>query len=129
MKYYRNLFSHLKVYVTTPMRCPSKFSSYVTIISNFSIVIINNFCTYITTVTLLKKKLLFFIHYEIFIKMFFHYFSTIFILFKNCSNKFISCIFISINNNQLTKFIINTNNFISKTTRNVILIFFRIWPS
>ena len=45
-------------------------------------------------------------------------------LFKNCFNKFISSIFTSVKNNWFTKSIINKNNFVSKTTRNVILIFF-----
>ena len=33
LKYYRNFFSQLKIYVTTPMSCPSRFSSYVTMIT------------------------------------------------------------------------------------------------
>ena len=50
----------------------------------------------------------------------------IFILVKNCFNKFISSIFslIAKNNNRFTKFVINTNKPISKTTGNVILILF-----
>ena len=47
-------------------------------------------------------------------------------LFKNCINKFISCIFTSINKNSLSKPITSTNNFISKNSRNVTLIFFCI---
>ena len=43
MKYYKNFFGWLKIYVTTPMSCTSKFSSYVGMISNFFIVIINKF--------------------------------------------------------------------------------------
>ena len=50
--------------------------------------------------------------------------TLVFILFKNCFNKFISRIFFSVNNSRLAKFIININKFAIKTTRNVILIFF-----
>ena len=57
------------------------------------------------------------------LKCFFHYFFIIFILFKNWFNKFISSIFTSINNNWLNKSIINTNNFVRKTTRNKNMIF------
>ena len=64
----------------------------------------------------------------IFFLMFLHYFLTILILFKNCFNKFISSIFISKNNYWLSKFIINTNKFVSKTTRNVVLMFFWVKP-
>ena len=40
------------------------------------------------------------------------------------SNKFIDCTCSSVKNNRLAKSIINTNNFISKTARNTILIHF-----
>ena len=120
VKYHRNVFSQLKIYVTTPVRCPSKFSCYVTMISNFFIIIINEFFTYPTFVTRLELFFLF-THYQIFVKMFFQYFFTILILFKNCFNKLISSIF---TNYRLDKFIINTNKLVSKTTRNVILLFF-----
>ena len=66
----------------------------------------------------------FFSHNQIFVKMFFHYFFTVFILFKNCFNKSISSISTSINNNCFTKFIISTNKLITKTARNVIFTFF-----
>ena len=60
------------------------------------------------------------------LKCFFHYFFTILILFKNGFDKFISNIFTSKNNYWLGTFIINTSKLVSKTTRNVILIFFWI---
>ena len=123
MTYYRNLFSYLKIYVTTPMSCTSTFSSYVKIISSLFIVIIKGLFTNPASVTRLKL-FLFFTRDQIFAKVFFHYFFTILILFKNCLNKFINSIVTSKNNNWLTKFIINANNFISKAIRNVILIFF-----
>ena len=50
-------------------------------------------------------------------------------LLKNCPNKFISCIFTPISNSCFSKSIINTNKFVSKTTRKVILIFFVQEPS
>ena len=120
MKYYRNFSSQFKIYVSTPMSCTSNFFSYVTMISNFFIIIINEFFTYPTFVTRLELFFLF-THYQIFVKMFFQYFFTILILFKNCFNKLISSIF---TNYRLDKFIINTNKLVSKTTRNVILLFF-----
>ena len=58
------------------------------------------------------------------LKCFFIIFFTIIIFFKNCFNKSINCIFFSVKNNLFTKFIINTNNVISKTARNMILVFF-----
>ena len=115
VKYYRNMFA-------TPMNCTSKFSCYVTMISNLFIVIINGFLTNLASITLLKL-FFFFGHDQILVKFFFHYFLTVFILFKNCFNKFISSVFIS-KNNGLTKSIINTKKLVSKTTLNVILIFF-----
>ena len=65
----------------------------------------------------------FFIHKQVFIKIFVHYFFVKFIFLKNYFNKFISCIFTSINNNWLSKPIINTKNFIGKTTRNMVILF------
>ena len=106
--------------------CDNEFSSYVTMISNFFIVI-NEFFTNPASVTWLK--LLFFFTYDkIFVKVFFHYFFAVLILLKNCFNKFISSIFISKDSYWLTESIINTNNLVSKTARNVILIFFWIEP-
>ena len=124
MKHYRNFFTQLKIYVTTPMSCTSKFSSYVTMISNFFIIIINEFFTNPASVARLELFFFLFTHDQIFVEMLFHYFFTVFILFKNCFNKFISSIFTSKNNYWLVKFIINTNKFISKATRNAILINF-----
>ena len=124
MKYYRNFFSQLKIYVSTPMSCASKFSSYVTMISNFFIIIINEFFTNPASVTRLELFFFLFTHDQFFVKMFIHYLFTILILFKNCFNKLINSILTSKNNYCLSKFIINTNKFVSKTTMNVILIFF-----
>ena len=129
MKYYRHFFSQLKIYVTTPMSYTYKFSSYVTMISYFFIVIINEFFTNPVSITRLELFFFFLIHDQIFFEVFFfitYYFFTAFKLFKNHFNKLISCILASKNNNRFTKFIINTNKFVSKTTRNVILIFFWI---
>ena len=109
--------------VTTPVNCASTFSSYVTMISNFFMVIFNEFFTNPRRVTWLKL-LFVFSHDQIFVEIFFHDFFTIFRLHKNCFKKFKSSIFTSVNNYRLTKFIINTNKFVSKTVSNVILIFF-----
>ena len=100
------------------------FPSYVTMISNFFLIMINNFFTNPITVTLLKQMFFLFTHDQIVLKVFFHYCFAVIILFKNCFNKFISCIFASISKNWLSKSIINTNNFVRKTTRNMIMIFF-----
>ena len=113
--------------VTTPMSLASKFASYVTIICYFFIVIINEFFTNPANAIRLKS-FFFFTHDQTFVKAFFHYFFTVFKLFKNRFNKFISSIFTSENNYWLRKFLINTKKFVCKTTRNVILIFFWVEP-
>ena len=123
MKYYRDVFSQLQIHVTASMTYASEFSTYVAMISSFFIAIINEFFTNPANVTRLKF-LFFFTHDQIFVKVFFHYFFTILILLKNCFNKFTSSIFTSKNSYWFGKFIINTNKLVSKTTRNVILIFF-----
>ena len=119
MKYYRNFFTQLKIYVLTPMSCTTKFASYMTMTSNFVRVIIDKFFANPASVTPLK---LFFL----LLFVLFRYFFTVLILFKNSFNKLISSIFTSKNSSWFTKSIINTNNFyvVSKTARNVILILF-----
>ena len=96
--------------------------NFVTMISYFFL--FNEFFTYPTYVTWLKLLFFFFSHDQIFVEMFFSYFFIVFILFKNCFNKFVSIIFTSVKNNWFTKSIISTNKFVSKITRNVILICF-----
>ena len=112
------------MYITNPTSSTSKFTIYMTMIPYFFFIIVSKFFTNLTTVTLLKQLFFFFTHDQIFIKVFVHYFSAIFILLKNCFNKLIGCIFTLINNNWLSKRIINANNFVNKTTSNLILIFF-----
>ena len=68
-------------------------------------------------------------HEKIFVNMLFYYFFAIIILFNNCCNTFIDWIFSSVKNKWLAKFIINTYNFVIKTARNMILIFFSIWSN
>ena len=123
MKYYRDVFSQLQIHVTASMTYASEFSTYVAMISSFFIAIINEFFTNPANVTRLKF-LFFFTHDQIFVKVLIHYFFTVFKLFQNRFNKFKSSIFASKNNYWLSKIIINTNKLVSKTTRNVILIFF-----
>ena len=89
------------------MSCASKFSTDVTMISYVFIVIINAFFANSASNTLLKL-FFFFTHDQIFVEVFFHYFFTVFILLKDCFNKFISSIFFSKNNYCLSKFIIHT---------------------
>ena len=119
----QEIFSQLKIDVTTPMRCISKFTSYVTKVSNFFIIIIKRSFTNPASVSWLKL-FFFFTHDQIFVKVFFHYLFAVIVVFKNCFNKFISNIFTSKNNNRFTKSIINTNNFVRKNATGVILIFF-----
>ena len=126
LKYYRNFFSQLKIYVTTPMSCTSKFSSYVIMISDFFIVINNESFTNRASVT--WSKFFFFTLDQFFIEVFFHYSFRVFKFFKNRFNKFVSSVFTSENNYWFGKFIINTNKLVSKTTKNVILIFFYVEP-
>ena len=114
----------MKIYLTTPVSCISKLSSYVTMSPDFFIVIFNEIFNYLTRVTWLRLFFLFFTQDQIFVKVFIHYSFTILTLFKNCFNKFISSIFISKSNYWLGKFIINTNKFVNKTTWNVIFILF-----
>ena len=113
------------LFVTTSMSCPlpPKFCSYVTMISNFFIIIINEFFTNPTIVTWLEL-FFFFTHDQIFMEVFIYYFFAKLIIFKNCFKKFIISIFTSKNNYWLGKFIISTNELVSKTTRNVVLILF-----
>ena len=118
MKYYRNFLVNwrfmLQIWWAAPLNFPVLWQWSLTFSSSMSF-------PYPTRATWLKL-LLFFSHNQIFVKIFFHYFFTVFILFKNCFNKFISSIFTSLKSNA--KSIINTNKFVSKTTRNVILILF-----
>ena len=65
------------------MRCASKFFSHLTMISNFFIVIINEFLTNPESVTILKL-FFFFTHGQIFVKVFVCYFFAVLILFKAC---------------------------------------------
>ena len=79
------------------MSCPSKCGSYVTMISNFFIFIINECFTNLGSVTTLELFFFFFTHDQISVKVFFRYFFTVFKLFNNCFNKFISSIVTSKN--------------------------------
>ena len=118
-----DFFSQLKIYVTTPLSCTSKLSIYVTMISNFFIVMINKFFANPTNIT--QLKFFFFVAYDqIFVFLLIFGFLQYSYKSMNCFNKFISSVFTPKNNNRLTKSIINANNFVSKTTRNVNLIFF-----
>ena len=110
------------------MSCASKFASYRTMISYSFSVIINEFFTNPASVTWLKLLFFFLTPDQIVVKVFFHYFFTILILFKNRFNQFISSIFTSKNNYWFGKFTTNTKKFVSETTRNVILIFYWVEP-
>ena len=91
---------------------------------NFFIVMINKFFTNPSSVAWLILVFLFVTYDQIFVKVFFHYFFTVFILFKNCFNKVISSVFTPKNKNRLTKSIMSGNNFVSKTARNMIMVIF-----
>ena len=47
--------------------------------------------------------------------------------FQKLLSESINCIFSPINNNYFAKFVINANNFIGKTARNVFWIFLSVW--
>ena len=104
------------------MTTPSLFTSYMAMISHV-IIKINQFTKNPTNITPFKFFIFFSSHNQVFIKMFFHHSPTIIILFKNTLNKCNHCTFTSVKYNIFTEFIINTNNLISKTTRNMVLIF------
>ena len=125
MKYCRNLFGRLKIYISTLVVTMSfpvtwqwslTFSSSSMSFSQIQLVLLDWNCS---SSSLMIKCLL---------KYFFITFFAVFILLKNCFNKFISSIFISKDSYWLTESIINTNNLVSKIARNVILIFFWIEP-
>ena len=121
MKFNKNFFGQFKICIAAPMSSTSLFSCFMAMISYFFI--FNEFFTYPAYVTRSKIFLLF-SHDQMFVKMVFHYFFTVFVLFKNCLNKSISSISTFINNNWFNKFITYTNKLVRKTARNVILIFF-----
>ena len=99
--------------------------NYVTQVSKFFVVMINEFFPHPTNIAWLKL-FFFFTHGPIFVKMSIDYFFTILILFKSCFNKFVSSICNFKNNNWFTKSIINTNKLVSKTRKNAIFILFWI---
>ena len=110
MKYYRNFFIQSKINNKTPVSRTSLFFCYIIIIRYFIISYMKQFICR---------------HKKIFVKMDFYYLFNH--LFKNCFNESINCIFSSLKNNWLAKYIINTHNFIIKTVRNMIFIFFSVW--
>ena len=120
MKYYRN--------VTIPMSCGSIFPCYVTIISNFFIVIFTfSFFHFFFTILILLKTRFYKLKSSILASENSSGLTKLIInanKFVSKTNKSKSRIFVSKNSNRLIKFIINTNKFVSKTTRNVTLILF-----
>ena len=125
MKYYRNVLSQLKVMLQLQWAEPLTFLVMWQWSLTFSSSLLMSFSQ--IQQVLLDWIILLLFHLwssQIFVKMFIHFFFTILINFKNCFNKFINSIFTSKKNYLLDKFIITTKKFVSKTTRNVILIFF-----
>ena len=111
------MFSQFKICIAAPLSSTSIFSCYMTMISYFFI--INQFFTY---QVLLDRKFSFSFSVIIrfLLKYFFNYFFRAFVIFKNCLNKSISSILISIKKIGL----LNLNKIVRKTARNVILMFF-----
>ena len=107
----------LEIQWAAPLNFPLMWQWFFTFPSPMSFFHISNTCYLIEIVLLLRS-------WSNLCWNVFHYFFTVLVLFKKCFNNFISSIFISVKNNWFTKFIININKFISKTTRKVILIFF-----
>ena len=117
MKYYRNF---LTTQWAAPLNFPVTWQWPITFSTSLSM----SFSQIQQVLLKWNCLLFFFTHDQIFVKMFFGYFFAVFKLFKNRFNKFIRSIFASKKNYWFSKFIINTNKFVSKTTRNVILILF-----
>ena len=136
MKYYNNFLSQSKINITTPIWRTSISSCYVIIISGFVTLISNNlmniqgllldwnFFSSSADKTKFLLKCFYYCYYYYY--YYYYYYFAIIILFKNCLNKFTDLIFTSVKKNWLTKSIINSKNFVSKTTRNMILTFFVI---
>ena len=107
----------LQLQWAVPLNFPVMWQWSLTFLSSFSMSF-SHPTRYLTKIVLLLHS------WSNFCWSVFCHFFALFILPKNCFNKFISSIYISKNNYWISKFIINTNKFVSKTTRNVILIFF-----
>ena len=123
MKYHRNFFSHFKIYITGPICGTSLFSTHMTMIPHLIISNIKQFITNPTNITQLKSFFFLCWHDKVFVKTFFYHSATIIVLTKECFNKFVNIILSSAQDIFFTEFIVNTNNFISKTARNMILKF------
>ena len=129
MKYYRKFLSQFKINITTPMSRTSRFYCYMIMISYFIVFCSKHFILYPAFITSFKTSFIFCRHGKIFIKMFFYYFFAILFFFNNSFNKFIDCIFSSAKNKWFAKSIINTYSFVSKTARNMFLIFYSVWST
>ena len=101
----------------------SVFTSDVTMISYFIFRVSNQSTSNSTNISQFKSFILFCTHNQVFIKILSQNFSVIIILNKNRSNEFVNSILLSVQHNLFAIFIINTNNLISKATKNMILIF------
>ena len=95
---------------------PSLFTVYFNIIINIIIA---------TDPTFSKVKIfnVLFSHHKFFVKMFFHYITTIFTFFDHINNKIVNSIFNSVCLKRLTKLIIDIQQFIAITASNIFLIF------
>ena len=74
MKYYRSLFSQLKINIAVPMSRTSMFSCCIIMISYFDICYSNQFITYLVFITWFKTYFIFYLRNEIFIKTRFYNF-------------------------------------------------------
>ena len=126
MKYYRDLFSQLKINITIPIPKVSIFACHVIMIFYFIITFSNQFTTYPSVIALIKVSFIFCIQDKVFIKVLFYFLSAIMILLKNYFNKLIARIFSSAKNDWLGWSIVNADNFLRKSTRNMFLTFFGI---
>ena len=126
MKYYSHFFTNFQINITTPMTRSSLFTTYMTMISDLIIINNNQFTKNLTNIRPFKFFILLSSHDQVFAEMLFDHISTIIIFFEIALNNFKNCIFLSMQHNIFTKFIVNTDKFISKTTKNVILIFLGI---
>ena len=102
MKYYRIFFSEFKINIAIPMSRASIFSCYMIMISCFIISCSKQFVSYSAFIARFKTS--FYYRRQDFYLKVFHHFFAIFIFFKNCSNKFIECIFSSVKKKWFDEF-------------------------
>ena len=117
MKYCSDVFSQFKIKITIFMSRTSIFNSYMIIMSDFII-------SFIIFIASLKVFFIIYSHYKIFAKVLFIALFQYSYPLRTAVINLLTAFFSSAKNNRLAKSMINRHNFISKTARNMLLIFF-----